>query len=208
MVAQELLEQGHEVHVVCCKDIFKNVPANAVRINSDEAHFHLSGFVNKQNFCYCPESSPRELNERPLHSKRVTMWCTVANCGAWGPYFFEEEDKAVSVTSVHPYFFEEEDKAISATSVYCVQMLQNVLKPKLQDLRENAMVWIQQDGVATHTAKNQWMFCKNSFAADLISLCGDIGWPAHLLVLCPYDYFLWGYIKAGVLSTDQQPLMN
>ena len=45
------------------------------------------------------------------------MWCAVGNFGVWEPYFFEEEDKAASVTSAH-----------------YVQMLQNFLKPNLQDL--------------------------------------------------------------------------
>ena len=99
MVAQELLERDHETRVACCKDIFENVPADAILITSDEAHFHLSGFVNKQNFCYWSESNPRELHERPLHSEWVTVWCAVANFGVWGPYFFEEEEKTASVTS-------------------------------------------------------------------------------------------------------------
>ena len=46
MVVQEFLERHHETSVPCCKDIFENVPAVAVLITSDEAHFHLSGFVN------------------------------------------------------------------------------------------------------------------------------------------------------------------
>ena len=52
MVAVEFLERDHEIRVVCCKDILENVPADAVLIASDEAHFSLSGFVNKQNFRY------------------------------------------------------------------------------------------------------------------------------------------------------------
>ena len=39
MVAQELLERGHKTCVACCKDILENVPANAILITSDEAHF-------------------------------------------------------------------------------------------------------------------------------------------------------------------------
>ena len=50
MVAQELLERDHETRVAFCKDILKNVPANAFLITSDDAYFHLSGFVNKQNY--------------------------------------------------------------------------------------------------------------------------------------------------------------
>ena len=52
MVAQELLERDHETRVACCKDILENVPANAVLITSDVAHFYSSDFVNNQNFRY------------------------------------------------------------------------------------------------------------------------------------------------------------
>ena len=52
MVAQELPERDHETHVSCFQDILQNVPASAVLITSDKTHFHLSTFVNKQNFRY------------------------------------------------------------------------------------------------------------------------------------------------------------
>ncbi|XP_014471890.1 PREDICTED: uncharacterized protein LOC106742984 [Dinoponera quadriceps] len=44
---------------------------------NDEAHFHLSGYVNKQNFHYWAPENPNELHERPLHSAKVTVWYAV-----------------------------------------------------------------------------------------------------------------------------------
>ena len=44
---------------------------------SDEAHFHLSGFVNKQNFHYWSATNSIELHERPLHSSKVTVCCAI-----------------------------------------------------------------------------------------------------------------------------------
>ncbi|XP_039275893.1 leucine-rich repeat serine/threonine-protein kinase 1-like [Nilaparvata lugens] len=38
---------------------------------SDEAHFHLSGYVNKQNFRFWSDVNPRELHQQPLHSKKL-----------------------------------------------------------------------------------------------------------------------------------------
>jgi hypothetical protein len=58
---------------------------------TDEAHFHLSGSVNKKNFrCWAPEN-PHKLHQRPVHSEKVTVWCGVACFGLTGPYFFEEQ---------------------------------------------------------------------------------------------------------------------
>ena len=127
MVAQGLLERDHETRVACSKDILENVPSNVILIISGEAQFRLFDFVKKQNFCYWSESNPRELHERSLHGEPVTVWCAVANFGVWGPYFFEEEEKAVSVTSAR-----------------YVQMLQNFLMPKLKNLRENSFNKMEQ----------------------------------------------------------------
>jgi len=38
---------------------------------SDEAHFHVSGFVNKQNFRYWSQANPPALHKKPLHSQKV-----------------------------------------------------------------------------------------------------------------------------------------
>jgi len=56
----------------------------------DETHFHLSGYVNKQNYRYWAPENPQELHQRPLHNKRLTVWCGIASFGILGPYFFED----------------------------------------------------------------------------------------------------------------------
>ena len=67
-------------------------------IMSDEAHFHLNGTVNKQNFQYWASENPCELHQPPLHSPQVTVWCVLGKCGIFGPFFFEE---TATVTSNH-----------------------------------------------------------------------------------------------------------
>ena len=37
-------------------------------------------------------------------------------------------------------------------------------------------------------------------SGELISLRGDVGWPAHSPDLAPYDFFLWGYLKSKVCT--------
>ena len=69
-------------------------------IASDEAHFNLSGYVNKQNIRFWARENPQKLHEKPLHSERVTVWCAMTSTCVIGPYFFEDEQGApVTVTA-------------------------------------------------------------------------------------------------------------
>jgi hypothetical protein len=89
MVVQELNQRYWVNRSDSCQAILQNVPANDVVLSSDEAHFYLSGCVNKQNFRYWAENNPRQLHERPLHRQRVTVWCAVGELGVIGPNFSE-----------------------------------------------------------------------------------------------------------------------
>jgi hypothetical protein len=67
------------------------------------------------------------------------MWCAIFEFGVWGPYFFEEDDVTVTVTS----------------NKYCA-IPDNFLWLKLDDLFDEhgaENVWFQQDGAAAHTSR-------------------------------------------------------
>lgn len=183
MLAQELSERDFETRRALCLEIQQHVPREAVVMFSDEAHFHLCGSVNKQNFRYWAENNPHQLHTRPLHCPRVTVWCSVAEFGIWGPYFFEENNVTVTVNSER----------------YCV-MLQTFLRPKLNELDDSDNVWFQQDGATAHTSRRTMGILREMFPDHLISLRGDIGWPARSPDLNPCDFFLWGYLKSKVYT--------
>ncbi|GFX88979.1 transposable element Tc3 transposase [Trichonephila clavipes] len=44
---------------------------------SDEAHFWLNGYVNKQNCRIWSEASPQVYVETPLHPEKLTVWCAL-----------------------------------------------------------------------------------------------------------------------------------
>ncbi|CAH1114353.1 unnamed protein product, partial [Psylliodes chrysocephalus] len=48
-------------------------------IMSDEAHFHLNGFVNKQNIRIWATENPRVVYQRELHPLKCTVWCGVSS---------------------------------------------------------------------------------------------------------------------------------
>ncbi|GFU72212.1 uncharacterized protein TNCV_509751 [Trichonephila clavipes] len=44
---------------------------------SDEAHFWLNGYVNKQNWRIWSEANPHVYVETPLHPEKLTVWCAL-----------------------------------------------------------------------------------------------------------------------------------
>ncbi|GFV44005.1 hypothetical protein TNCV_3571261 [Trichonephila clavipes] len=44
---------------------------------SDEAHFWLNGYVNKQNCRIWREANPQVYVETPLHPEKLTVWCAL-----------------------------------------------------------------------------------------------------------------------------------
>ncbi|GFT47095.1 uncharacterized protein TNCV_3747461 [Trichonephila clavipes] len=44
---------------------------------SDEAHFWLNDYVNKQNFRIWSEANPQVYVETPLHPEKLIVWCAL-----------------------------------------------------------------------------------------------------------------------------------
>ncbi|GFW49739.1 hypothetical protein TNCV_358421 [Trichonephila clavipes] len=44
---------------------------------SDEAHFWLNGYVNKQNCRIWSEANPQVYVETPSHPEKLTVWCAL-----------------------------------------------------------------------------------------------------------------------------------
>ncbi|GFV79393.1 DUF4817 domain-containing protein [Trichonephila clavipes] len=59
---------------------------------SDEAHFWLNGYVNKQNCRIWSEANPQVYVKTPLHPEKLTVWCTLWAGGNIGPYFFKHDE--------------------------------------------------------------------------------------------------------------------
>jgi hypothetical protein len=122
------------------------------------------------------------------------VWCAILEFGVcvWGPYSFEEDDVTVTVTS---------DR-------YCA-MLENFLRPRLDDLLDEhgaENVWFQQDGATAHTSRRSLGILREIFPSHVVPLRGDIGWPPRSPNFIPCDFSLWGYLKDHAYQHRPQTL--
>ncbi|GFT25197.1 putative transposable element [Trichonephila clavipes] len=53
------------------RDFYKRI------LFSDEVHFWLNGYVNKQNCRIWSEANPQVYVETPLHQEKLTAWCAL-----------------------------------------------------------------------------------------------------------------------------------
>ena len=71
-IAQKFYPRDKVFPVECCNTMLRMINGDPDVLNlvlmSDEVHFHVTGFVNKQNMCYWAPVNPIELHDQPLHS--------------------------------------------------------------------------------------------------------------------------------------------
>ncbi|GFU25887.1 ATP-dependent DNA helicase [Trichonephila clavipes] len=82
-------EQLDEIEITLIKSRFCTVEEAKL---SDEAHFWLNSYVNKQNCRIWSEANPQVYVETPLHPEKLTVWCTLWADGIIGPYFFKNDE--------------------------------------------------------------------------------------------------------------------
>ncbi|GFV07873.1 uncharacterized protein TNCV_306211 [Trichonephila clavipes] len=70
---------------------------------SDEAHFWLNGYVNKQNCRIWSEANPQVYVETPLHPEKLTVWCALWAGGIICPYFFKNDEGQIGLHPSQPW---------------------------------------------------------------------------------------------------------
>ena len=147
---------------------------------SDEAWFHLSGYVNNQVNRVWSSENPHALHETPLHDMKIGVWCALSRKRIIGPIFFEETINADRYKSL-------------------------ILEPFIAELDESEIqcAWFQQDGATAHTAKKTLAFLEEFFADRIIS---KGLWPPRSPDLNPLDFYLWGSLKGKVYRNRPRTL--
>ena len=86
-------------------------------------------------------------------------------------------------------------------------MIEEFFLPHLEEM-DVGDVWFQQDGATAHAARASMELLREHFPDRLISLRGDLPWPARSPDLAPCDFFLWGYLKSIVYNDRPQTLAH
>ncbi|GFY26834.1 putative DD41D transposase [Trichonephila clavipes] len=154
---------------------------------SDEPHFWLNGYVNKQNCRIWSEANPQVYVETPLHPEKLTVWCALWAGGIIGPYIFKND----------------EGHNVTVNGDRYRAMITNFFIPELNnhDVQE---LWFQQDDATSNTARATIDLLKDTFG--LISRFGPMNWLPRSCDLTPLDYFLLGYVKSLVYADKPQTL--
>ena len=156
---------------------------------SDEAHFWLNGYVNKQNCRIWAKEQPEVIQETPLHPEKCTVWCGLWAGGIIGPYFFKNEAGL----------------RVTVNGIRYRAMINEFLLPKIHDIGVDDL-WFQQDGATCHTARETIDLLNEHFNEQVISRNGPVNWPPRSCDLTPLDYFLWGYVKSKVYTDKPQSI--
>ena len=160
-------------------------------IMSDKAHFHLGGYVNKQNRRIWVSENQKMIFEKPLYPRRVTVWCGFLTGGIIRPYFFlNEAGDSVSVNGLR----------------YRI-IIYKFLLPESEDMDMDG-VYFQQDSATCHTSRETIGLLREMFPGRVISRNGDCNWPPRPWDLTPSDFFLWGYVKDKVYADAPQSIQE
>ena len=110
-------------------------------IFSDESHIYLYGVPNRQKDRIWSSSRPEFNFERPLHSRKVTVWVGMSATHIFGPYFNENSDSG---------------NAVTVTKEKYLAMLQQVFNEETKiSLNYH---WYQQDNTPAHKQKKNYYY--------------------------------------------------
>jgi predicted RNA-binding protein (virulence factor B family) len=70
---------------------------------SNESHFYLDGYFNKQNWRIWGSEKPEKFIQKSAHPKYVTVCCAISAQGLIGHYFFENSNKEKIVVNQSNY---------------------------------------------------------------------------------------------------------
>jgi len=193
-IGQPLTEQSCEKRYEFCTQVDAMIDDNEIDpaniIFTDEAHFWLNGYVNRQNYRIWGTQRPEHVVAKPLHPLKLTVFCAINADGILGPYFFEE---TINGERYHEF-------------------IKETFIPDAVNENWLTDCWFQQDGAPPHTTRDNLQLLNEWYGPRVIARnypatfnCG-LAWPPYSPDLSPLDFFLWGYVKDKVYQEPPQNL--
>lgn len=151
---------------------------------TDEANFSRNCQVNLHNAHYWSEQNPHWLGR----SRHQYQWSFNVWCGIYGS------------TIIGPVFFNN--------TLTGKRYVSEILKGPVEDFCCNTPLarldatWYQHDGAPAHSSSQARAWLDVAFPGHWIGRNGPVLWPARSPDLSPLDFFLWGYIKDRVYTTE------
>ena len=143
-------------------------------IFTDETHFDLGGYVNRQNCRIWGTENPHANIEKPTRPKRLTVWCGFWSRGIIGRFFFENE----------------QGEAVTVNGERYRAMLNEFFFTKIEE-EDIGNIRFQQDGATCHTTEATPDVLRSVFEYLIISRKANVVWPPRSRDLTPWDYYLW-----------------
>ena len=160
-------------------------------IFSDEAHFWLDGYVNRQNYRFWGSEKPSFVETTPLHPQKLTVFCAISSDAIYGPIFIRQTvDADVYEGLLTDYFLPE------ATNMGWM----------------DGQHWFQQDGAPPHTTAGNLAILHEAFGSLVIAhkfpdlFDEGMAWPLYSPDLSVLDFFLWGYVKDKIYKNKPKTL--
>ncbi len=152
---------------------------------TDESHFHLNCYVNKQNMRIWGSENPNLVIEKSAHSVYVTVWAAISYRGIIVLFFLNSEGVRETVRQENYR-----------------QMIENYFVPKLNELTGDEFEdqIFMQDGATPHTAKSTLELLKKYFGDRIISYKTENFWPLNSPDFNICDFYLWGDTKDKVFK--------
>ncbi|KAI6212569.1 hypothetical protein M3Y94_00041400 [Aphelenchoides besseyi] len=192
-MAHALEDPDYAARVEFARGELDRLNADPSRLNNlvftDEAHFHLDGAVNRQDWILWADSNPHWFDVRRFHTQKVTVWLRVG---------------------VGPFFWTPINNKRGITARWMERTLEEQVIPELRNWPNFNDLVFQQDGAPPHIGNNVLAVLDRHFSNRWIARGthahpAPTAWPPRSPDLTWMDYSIWGYAKSLIFNRPQPP---
>ena len=153
-----------------CPKLFENI------LWSDEAVFHIGGFVSRHNSHYWAAHDPEVTVEKMQNRPKVTVWCGMTATKVIGPYLLCDTMNAERY----------------------LQILEDYVWPIISGWENIDEFVFTHDDAPPRFALGVRAWLDQKFQGPWVGPQGPHEWPARSPDLTPCDFSLWGWAKEEV----------